>query len=344
MTVTTIAIIAITLALFFNFSNGFHDAANIVATVISSRSMSVRRALMMTAILVFIGSFFLGTAVAETIGNAIIRSEIISIRTVLAATMAAIIWNLITWYYGIPSSSSHALIGGLVGAALFQTGPDAVHWFKLLIIIAVIIASPLIGFAASFIITRINFKIFRDMRPRRARWFLSRLQIAASALLALAHGTNDAQKAMGIITLSLILLHPLDPAAIAPFYTPAADGAFQVPGWAILSCSLAISLGMFSGGGRIIRTIGLKLYKIRTSHGFGAQLSSALVVYTCSALGFPVSTTQISSSSIMGAGAAQRFNIVRWGIAGEIMAAWLITLPATLIIAALISGLFNFVI
>ncbi len=333
MSTLTIAGLIVALALFFNFSNGFHDAANIVATIISSRSMSLRASLAMTAVLVFVGSYFLGTAVAETIGSAIVRADIINIETVIAATLAAIIWNIFTWYIGLPSSSSHALIGGLIGAALAHTGLQAVYWFKLLIIVGVIFTSPLIGLGAAYILTKINFVIFKNMRPFRANRLLKQLQILSSATLALAHGTNDAQKAMGLITMSLIMLYGMDPAAISAIYTPAADGSFIVPDWVILSCSLAISLGMLSGGERIIKTIGLKLYKIRPHHGFGAQLSSACVVYSCTLLGFPVSTTQIASSSIMGAGAAQRINIVRWGLVKDIMAAWLITIPATILLA-----------
>jgi PiT family inorganic phosphate transporter len=333
MSSLSLAGLAIALALFFNFSNGFHDAANIVATVISSRAMSVGRALIMTAVLVFCGSMLLGTAVAETIGSAIIDTGAIDIATILAAMTAAIVWNLLTWYWALPSSSSHALIGGLIGAALASAGPSAVHWFKLLVIIAVILVAPMLGLLSSFLITRLNFAAFKDMNPNRGHRLQLRLQIAASALLALAHGSNDAQKAMGLITLSLILLYRQDPAAIGQIYIPLST--FTVPSWAVLGSSLAISLGMLSGGTRIIRTVGLKLYKIRPQHGFGAQLASTLTVYACAALGFPVSTTQIASSSIMGAGAAQRLGIVRWGIAGEIALGWLVTLPAAGLLAYL---------
>ena len=322
----TLAGLAISLALFFNFSNGFHDAANIVATVISSRAMSINRALIMTAILVFAGSMLLGTAVAKTIGSSIVNIQTIGISTVLAALIAAIIWNLLTWYWGLPSSSSHALIGGLIGATLASAGLNAVHWYKLLMIIAVIFAAPLLGLMISFGITRLNFALFKDMNPYRGNRLQMKMQIAASAMLALAHGSNDAQKAMGLIILSLMLLYRQDPATIGQIYIPLSD--FAVPSWAILGSSLAISLGMLSGGTRIIRTVGLKLYKIRPQHGFGAQLASAVTVYACAALGFPVSTTQIASSSIMGAGAAQRLGIVRWSIAGDIALGWLITLPA----------------
>lgn len=339
MTTLTLAWIAIALALFFNFSNGFHDAANIVAAIVSSRAMRVRSALIMTAVFVFIGSYFLGTAIAETIGGGILFPQHICIDVVLAAMAAAVIWNLVTWWLGLPSSSSHALIGGLMGAALVSGGPEAVQWSKLLLVILVIFAAPLLGLGASFLCTRLNIELLATVRPGRAGKLLNVLQVISGALLALAHGTNDAQKAMGLIVLSLMLLYPLDPTAIGRFYTPDAAGAFIVPHWVILTSAAAMSLGMLSGGERIIKTVGLKLFKIRPIHGFSAQVSSACVVYACSLLGFPVSTTHVAASGIMGAGAAQRLSKVRWGVAGEIMMAWLVTIPAACLLAMLLTPL-----
>jgi len=337
MSILGLALFVVALALFFDFSNGFHDASNIVATIISSRSMGIRSALILTAILEFIGAYFLGTAVAKTIGHALLMPGSISINVVIAATLSAILWNLFTWFYGLPSSSSHALIGGLVGATLITSGGEVIHWGKLTEVIGVILISPLIGFIGGLIFTNINFYIFSNIKPSRANMILKRLQIVSSAFLALAHGTNDAQKSMGIIALSLAVLYPLDPLAISRLYTPEPDGAFIVPKWVIMACALAIALGMISGGKRIIKTVGLSLYKIRPVHGFGAQMSCSAVVYICALLGFPVSTTQVATSAIMGAGTAQRINIVRWGIAGEIVVAWIVTIPASCIMGMIVS-------
>ncbi|MCD6569803.1 MAG: inorganic phosphate transporter [Deltaproteobacteria bacterium] len=331
MSILGLALFAVALALFFDFSNGFHDASNIVATIVSSRSMGVRSALILTALLEFTGAYFLGTAVAKTIGHSLIIPGSITINVVIAATISAILWNLFTWFYGLPSSSSHALIGGLIGATCMASGWEVIHWGKLAEVIGVILVSPLIGFICGFILTNINFYIFSNVRPSHANMILKRLQILSSAFLALAHGTNDAQKSMGLITLSLVILYPLDPSSISRFYTPEASGVFIVPKWVIIACAFAIALGMLSGGKRIIRTIGLRLYKIRPVHGFSAQTSCAAVVYICALLGFPVSTTHIATSTITGAGTAQRINIVRWGIAGEIAIAWIVTIPASCI-------------
>lgn len=339
MSILGLAIFVVALALFFDFSNGFHDASNIVATIISSRSMGIRSALILTAIMGFTGAYFLGTAVAKTIGHALLMPGSISINVVIAATLSAILWNLFTWFYGLPSSSSHALIGGLIGAALVSCGWEVIHWEKLTEVIGVILISPLIGFIGGLIFTNINFYIFSNIKPSRANMILKKAQIVSSAFLALAHGTNDAQKSMGIITLSLAILYPLDPLAIGRLYTPEPAGAFIVPKWVIIACAFAIALGMFSGGKRIIKTIGLRLYKIRPVHGFGAQMSCSAVVYICALLGFPVSTTHIAASSIMGAGAAQRISIVRWGIAGEIVVAWIVTIPVSCIVGMIVSFL-----
>jgi len=321
--------LTIALGLFFNFSNGFHDASNIVTTIISSRSMSERSALTMTALLVFLGSLVLGTAVAKTIGQGIVGIDSMTVAGIISAIAAATAWNIFTWIIGLPSSSSHAIIGGLMGASLQVSGPASIEWGNVISIFLVILVSPILGFISSFYLTRMNFKIFRHMHPVVATGILKRLQILSGALLALSHGTNDAQKAMGLITLSLIVLSRFDPAGMAHFYPPGPDGSFAVPLWVILSCSLALSLGMLSGGKRIMKTMGMKLFKIKPVHGFGAMLSTAVVVFVCSLFGFPVSTTHISSSGIIGTGAAQRLSIVRWGLAKDIFLTWLFTIPAS---------------
>jgi inorganic phosphate transporter, PiT family len=337
MDITTLALATISVGLFFNFSNGFHDASNIVATIVSSRSMSIRSALIMASVLVFVGSFFLGTAVAKTIGVGIVNTTSITIESVIAAVAAATAWNILTWVVGLPSSSSHALIGGLMGAALYHSGVSAIEWLSVLGILGVIFVSPILGFVVSYQLTKMNFHLFRHVHPVMAGGVLERLQIFSAALLAVSHGTNDAQKAMGVITLSLVLLSRMDPEAIAWLYTPGPTGAFAVPLWVIFACSFAMSLGMLSGGKRIIRTVGLKLFKIKPIHGFGAMLSTAAVVYLCSVFGFPVSTTHIASSAVVGGGAAQRISLVRWGLTKDILLTWLLTIPGAAALAYLLA-------
>ncbi len=337
MGVFEIACITIALGLFFNFSNGFHDASNIVTTIVSSRSMSIQRALIMTALLVFLGSLLLGTAVASTIGRGIVGIDALTIRGIIAAVCAAIAWNLFTWFIALPSSSSHALIGGLIGAAAQTSGFDAIEGRSVLAVFAVIFASPLLGFAGAYGLTRMNIRVFRHMHPTVASAVLKRLHICSAAMLALSHGTNDAQKAMGLITVSLVVLGRTDPAIMDRFQAHMASGAFTVPFWVVLACSLALSLGVLTGGKRIIRTMGTKLFKIKPVHGFGAMLSTALVVYLCSVFGFPVSTTHIASSGIVGGGSAQRLSIVRWGLTREILLAWIVTIPASSGLAYLVS-------
>jgi inorganic phosphate transporter, PiT family len=337
MGILEITFIIIFLGLFFNFSNGFHDASNIVSTIVSSKAMSIRSALIMASVLVFLGSFLLGTAVARTIGLGIVSFESMTINGIISAVIAATAWNIITWVIGLPSSSSHALIGGLIGAALQQSGMGSIEWLSVLGILGVIFVSPLIGFFVSYHLATINFLFFRHMHPVVATSILKRLQIFSGALLAVSHGTNDAQKAMGLITLSLSLLYRIDPHTLASFYTPGPGGTFAVPPWVILACSISLSLGMLTGGKRIIKTIGTKLFKIKPIHGFGAMLSTALVVYVCSLFGFPVSTTHIASSAVVGGGASQRMSIVRWGLTRDIILTWLLTIPASAVIAYFIS-------
>jgi inorganic phosphate transporter, PiT family len=339
MSTIELAYLTIVLGLFFNFSNGFHDASNIVSTIVSSRSMSTRGALIMTALLVFIGSMVLGTAVAKTIGEGIVSIGAITIRGIVAAVVAATAWNIVTWIVGLPSSSSHALIGGLIGAALQHSGIQAVQWRSVLMIFGIILISPPMGFISAYYLTRMNFHIFRHMHPTVAGAMLKRLQIFSAAMLALSHGTNDAQKAMGLITLSLVVLTRIDPAVASRFYSPGQGDGFAVPGWVILACSLALSLGMLSGGKRIIKTVGTKFYKIKPVHGFGAMLSSAAVVFLCSIAGFPVSTTHVASSAVVGGGSAQRLSIVRWGLTKDLLLTWIFTIPASAGMAYLLSTL-----
>lgn len=326
------AIIVVGLALFFDYSNGFHDSANVVATIISTGAMSPRHALGLAALAHFVGPFLFGTAVAETIGKNIIdvssfdpNTTILSITLLMAALIGAIAWNLITWFFGLPSSSSHALVGGMVGAVLVGYGPEKILWKGLLYVVAVLISSPILGLLFGALFFKLTVYLAREATPKIKDLF-NRIQILSSIALSLSHGTNDAQKSMGLITLSLVVLGFLP--------------TFHIPTWVVASCALAIALGTASGGWRIIKTLGTKIYRLRSIHAFCAQTSSAAVILGAALMGGPVSTTHVVSSSIMGVGAGHRISAVRWGVAKNIIVAWLITIPAS----ALMAGLSFFII
>jgi PiT family inorganic phosphate transporter len=316
---TPLIIAIIVLALVYDFLNGVHDSSNVVATMISSRALSPRAALTMTAIAEFSGPLIFGVAVANTIGHEVVDAGAISTQVLLAALLSAILWNLLTWYLGFPSSSSHALIGGFVGAVVVGAGWHALQIRGLEKILIALFTSPIIGFLFGFIILRLIFLLSWNASPRINKYF-RRFQVVTSLALALSHGANDAQKTMGIITLALV--------------TGGVLKEFAVPLWVILLCGTMIGLGTSLGGWKLIRTLGRKFYKIRPVHGFAAQLTSAVVILTASLVGGPVSTTQVVSSAIMGVGAADRMNKVRWGVAQEIATAWLLTIPATALVAA----------
>ena len=312
-------IAVIVLALIFDFLNGVHDSSNVVATMISSRALSPRVALGMTAIANFIGPFIFGVAVAETIGNEVIVADAINLLVILAGLASAILWNLMTWYLGFPSSSSHALIGGLVGAVVIDAGWEAILLPGLAKVLLALLLSPILGFIFGFLVLRLLFLLCWNASPSVNKYF-KRGQIFTSLSLALSHGTNDAQKTMGIITLALV--------------TGGYLVVFRVPDWVKLSCATMIALGTALGGWRLIRTLGAKFYRIRPVDGFASQLASSSVILGASLVGGPVSTTQVVSSSIMGAGAAERKNKVRWGVAQEIVMAWIFTIPVTALVGA----------
>jgi len=316
---TPILITVIVLALAFDFLNGVHDSSNVVATMISSRALSPRVALAMTAVANFFGPFIFGVAVANTIGHEIVVAEAININVLLAALISAIFWNILTWILGFPSSSSHALIGGLIGAVVMDAGWQAIQLHGLEKILIALFASPIIGFAFGYILLRLILLLSWKASPGINRLF-KRGQIFTALALALSHGTNDAQKTMGIITLALV--------------TGGYLKVFAVPTWVILICAGMIALGTAVGGNKLIKTLGGKFYKIRPVDGFASQLASAVVILGASLVGGPVSTTQVVSSTIMGVGAAERVNKVRWGVAQEIATAWLLTIPATALVAA----------
>ena len=324
-----ILVVVIVLALGFDFLNGIHDSSNVVATMISSRALSPRVALFVTAIANFIGPFIFGVAVANTIGHEIVSAESINTSVIVAALLSAIAWNILTWVLGFPSSSSHALIGGILGAVVIGAGWQAIEMTGLMKILIALFASPIVGFLVGFIILRLSLVASWKASPRVNSLF-RRFQIVTALSLALSHGTNDAQKSMGIITLALVTGGVLD--------------AFAVPTWVILLCAGMIALGTAVGGWKLIKTLGAKFFRIRPVDGFASQLASAAVILGASLVGGPVSTTQVVSSSIMGVGAAERVNKVRWGVAQEIATAWLLTIPATALLAAGIYWLLTLII
>jgi PiT family inorganic phosphate transporter len=315
----TLLIILIVLAVAFDFLNGVHDSSNIVATMISSRAIRPRMALTITAIAEFCGPFIFGVAVANTIGHEIVSSDHLNMFVIIAALCSAITWNIVTWLLGIPSSSSHALIGGIIGAVIIGAGFDAIEIAGVVKVLISLFASPIIGFIAGYLIANLIYLLSWRATPRINGVF-KKLQVVTSIGLALSHGTNDAQKTMGIITLGLVI--------------SGVQKEFAVPFWVIVVCAGAIALGTSVGGWQLIKTLGSKFYKIRPVHGFASQITSAAVILTASLFGGPVSTTQVVSTAIMGVGSAERLSKVRWGVAGEIASAWLFTIPSTALLAA----------
>lgn len=315
----TSLIILIALAIIFDFLNGVHDSSNIVATMISSRAIRPRLALAMTAVAEFSGPFIFGVAVANTIGDEIVDSQFLNVDIIIAALISAIIWNVATWLLGIPSSSSHALIGGLIGSVAIGAGFQAIQAAGVIKVLVVLFASPVIGLIAGMLVANIVYLLSWKATPKINGVF-KRLQIITSLGLALSHGTNDAQKTMGVITLGLLITGQIP--------------RFEVPFWVIFICAAAIAIGTSVGGWQLIRTLGSKFYKIRPIHGFASQATSAAVILTASLIGGPVSTTQVVSTAIMGVGAAERLSKVKWGVAGEILIAWVITIPSTALLAA----------
>ena len=324
-TLLVLAIVAIVIVIIFDYTNGFHDASNIIATVIASRAMTPVQAVIIVATFEFLGPLLGGTAVANTIGKFVNISDLDAMSStviILCGIFGAITWNLGTWWFGIPSSSSHALVGGLAGAVVVSAGADHVVWgFQELTqghftgvtkVLLALILSPIIGFWAGFLIHRLMGFLLRAAKPV-ANTYLRRIQFVTSAGLAFSHGANDAQKSMGIITLILVL------GGFIP--------EFKVPFWVILACATAITLGILSGGWRIVRTVGFGIFKVRPIHAFDAQVTSASVIFTASMIGAPVSTTHVVSSALMGIGAAERPKAVRWAKAQEIVSTWIITIP-----------------
>lgn len=334
ISILTLAFLLIVIVLFFEFSNGLNDSAALVVTSVITGAMEPRKVLLIIAFFEFIGALFLGTAVAHTLGRGIVNPQNISLTAIFSGVLGALLWNLGNWFLGMPSSSSHALIGGIVGALAMGSGLNMIHWSKVLGILGILILTPVLGLAGGHYLTKKILIIFENLKPTRANFILKRLQILTSITLGLSHGSNDAQKGMGIISLALILFHKISPEIIDTIYQPLPGYAFYVPFWVILACSLSLALGVSSGGWRIMKTLGTKLYKVRPIHGFSAQTCSSAIIYLCSFFGFPVSTTQIVSSSILGAGSAQGLGAVRWGIGRQIFLTWIITIPGAAVLSA----------
>jgi len=318
-------LLTIILALVFDFINGFHDSANAIATVVATKVLSPLKAVTMAAFFNLVGPLVFGTAIAAMIGKGIIDTKIITVNVIFAALVGAVIWDLITWHLALPTSSSHALVGGLIGAGTASAGISSVQASGVEKIIFFMIVSPIIGLAFGFIFALLIMRAFRKSHPSTINHYFRRLQLFSAAFYSLTHGTNDAQKTMGVIAILLVA---------EGISLPAGNNQLPIPLWVIISCAGAIGLGTFFGGWRIVKTMAQRVTRLRPYQGFAAETSSGIVLAIMASLGIPVSTTHVISASIMGVGATNKLSAVRWGIARKIVGAWILTIPA----AALISG------
>jgi PiT family inorganic phosphate transporter len=316
-----IVVLVIFTALVFDYINGFHDAANSIATVVSTRVLTPGKAVVWAAFFNFVAAFFFGTSVARTVGAGMVNIEIVTFSVIMAGLLGAIIWDLITWYYGLPTSSSHALIGGYAGAAIAKVGYAAAiipgGWTKTLIFI---VLSPFIGFALAFLMMVTTLWIFRGFAPSRVDQWFRKLQLVSAAAYSLNHGANDAQKTMGIIA--------------GVLYAGNLISEFRIDWWIVLTAHAAIALGTLSGGWRIIHTMGQRITRLQPVGGFSAETGGAIAIFTATSLGIPVSTTHTITGAIIGVGSVHRLSAVRWGLAGRIVWAWILTIPASAMIAA----------
>lgn len=325
-------IMVVVLALVFDFINGFHDTANSIATSVSTRVLKPRVAILMSASLNFVGALT-SSKVAKTISSGLVDNEMVNVQYVIIATLiASIIWDLITWYIAIPSSSSHALIGALIGSSIaYSGGISIVKWNGVLEkVILPLVTSPILGFGIGFLFMTLLFKILRPYSQRFVNKWFSKLQILSAAFMAYSHGSNDAQKSMGIITLALIGAN-------------LNNGHTEVQSWVMLACALSMALGTSVGGWKIIKTMGVNMIRLQPIGGFAAETGAAIVIESMSAFGAPVSTTQVISTSIMGVGASKRLTAVRWALARNIVWAWVFTLPVTAILGAFITTIFKMI-
>jgi inorganic phosphate transporter, PiT family len=321
-------ICVILLAVIFDFINGFHDTANAIATSVSTRVLTPKVAVVMAAGLNMLGALS-GTAVAKTVGAGLVQAVSITQVTIISALIAAIVWDLFTWYFGLPTSSSHAILSGIVGAAIATSGFEVIISKGVYKVLIGLIFSPLIGFILSIMLMYFLMWLFRKSTPTLVSNLFGRLQILSAAYMAFSHGSNDAQKTMGIITMALVSYYNLP--------------TFDVPMWAIITCATAMAFGTALGGWRIIKTLGVKLVQLRPIHGFAAETAAATVIEVASRIGLPLSTTHVISSTIMGVGASKRFSAVRWGVGGNIVLAWILTLPACLILAWIVCKILHLI-
>ncbi len=318
--------VVVLIALAFDYINGMHDAANAIATVVSTRVLSPRTAILMAAVLNFAGAF-LSTAVANTIGKGIVNPALVTNAIVIASLLGAIFWNLLTWYFGIPSSSSHALIGGVIGGVASYHGFGVLNGAGLLKILKALLISPVLGLAGGFIIMLAIMWAFKNARSGFVNHLFKVLQLGSAAFMAISHGSNDAQKIMGVIAMALFGMGYITD--------------FHIPFWVVLSCASAMALGTATGGWRIIKTMGTKMIKLQPVNGFAAETAASIVILGATHFGTPVSTTHVISSSIMGVGTAKRASAVRWGVAGNMAVAWVLTIPASALVAFAIGKLFR---
>lgn len=348
----TLFLLVILAALIFEYINGFHDAANAIATVVSTKVLTPRQAIVLAAVCNLIGAF-MGTAVAKTVGGGLIDTSIVTLPMVLAALIAGIVWNLLTWWLGLPSSSSHALIGGLCGAALAAAGGNwnVLHWSikngtdglwpK---VIFPMFTAPVIGFIVGMLIMYGLYFALRNARPRFVNTVFGKAQLVSAAWMGLSHGTSDAQKTMGVIVLAMISAttgHAFDDLPQWLGFLRMESWKQPIPNWVIVTCAVTIAAGTAAGGWRIVKTMGHKMVKLQPVHGFAAETTAACILFGAAKLGMPLSTTHVISTSIMGVGATKRFSAVKWGVVGRILWAWVLTIPITAALAYGLARLFH---
>jgi len=330
---TLLAVLAlIAVALIFDYINGFHDAANSIATVVSTRVLSPGKAVVWAAFFNFIAAFGFGTAVAQTVGAGMVDLKVVTLTVIFAGLTGAIVWDLVTWYYGLPTSSSHALFGGYAGAAVAKAGFIAIipsGWTRTIIFI---VLAPLIGLIVGLVLMTLSQWVLRRQTPRRVDGFFRKMQLLSAAAFSLMHGANDAQKTMGIIAGALVT---------GGFLDREPGGGLPIPYWVILLANGAIALGTLSGGWRIIKTMGAKITKLQPIGGFAAETGAALAIYSATALGVGISTTHTITGAIVGVGSSKRLSAVRWGVARQIMWAWVLTIPASALIGGLTYEIFQ---
>lgn len=324
-------IITIAIALFFDFLNGFHDAANSIAAVVSTRVLKPHQAVVWAAFFNFIAFLFFGTHVAATIGVGLVDPEVMNNLVIFCALLGAIFWNIFTWYFGLPSSSSHALIGGLLGASIAHAGMEPLKWAGIIKVVAAIVISPLLGMVMGMFLMVVTARIFFYANPHRIDGWFRRIQLLSSAFISLGHGSNDAQKTMGIIAILLYSSH-------------LSGDHFYVPLWVVVSCNFVIALGTCFGGWRIVKTMGMKITKLKPVSGFCSDTASATTLALATFLGIPVSTTHTVTGAIIGVGSVNGFSAVRWGVAKNIVWAWVLTIPAAGCVAATVWSIAQFLI